>query len=123
MRTPATIFNDKAVGSKGEEAAACYLRERGYKILHRNYRTPVGEADIIAVDNEILVFVEVKTRRGTLFGEPFEAVDSRKQAKIRKIALYYLKLHKLEKQVRFDVMSIVSANGSHEIQHIVEAFS
>jgi putative endonuclease len=109
-------------GRKGEDIAVEYLKGKGYKILHRNYRTPVGEADIVVSDNDILVFVEVKTRTGTSFGEPFEAVDFRKQGKIRKIALYYLKMHKFEKQVRFDVVSIVSRNGNPDIKHIIEAF-
>jgi|SRR5208283_733188 len=112
----------KHLGQEGEDIAADYLKGKGYKILHRNYRTPLGEADIIVSDNDILVFVEVKTRKGTSFGEPFEAVDFRKQGKIRKIALYYLKLHNFEKQVRFDVVSIVCSNGNPDIKHIIEAF-
>ena len=112
----------KGVGQKGEDIAADYLKEKGYKILHRNFKTPVGEADMIIADDDILVFVEVKTRSGNTFGEPFEAVNSRKQGKIRKIALYYLKLHKLQKQVRFDVVSIVSRNGRADIRHMIEAF-
>lgn len=113
----------KYVGQKGEDIAADFLKGKGYNILHRNYRTPLGEADMIVSDKDILVFVEVKTRTGTAFGQPFEAVDHRKQGKIRKIALYYLKQLKLEKQVRFDVVSIVSRNGSRpDINHIIEAF-
>ncbi len=109
-------------GKKGEDIAAEYLTGKGYKILHRNYMTPLGEADMIISDNNILAFVEVKTRTGNAFGEPFEAVDFRKQEKIRKIALYYLKLHRVEYQVRFDVVSIVSRNGKVDITHMIEAF-
>ena len=109
-------------GQRGEDVAADYLQGKGYKILHRNYRTPFGEADMVISDRDVLVFVEVKARTGTAFGEPFEAVDFRKQEKIRKIALYYLKLHKFEKQVRFDIVSIISKNGKDEINHIIEAF-
>jgi putative endonuclease len=112
----------KCFGKKGEDLAADFLAGKGYKILYRNYRTPLGEADMIISDNEVLAFVEVKARTSNTFGEPFEAVDFRKQKKIRKIALYYLKLHKLEKRVRFDVVSIVSNNGKEEITHIIEAF-
>ncbi len=110
------------LGKKGEDVAAAYLTGKGYKILHRNYRTPLGEADMLISDNDILAFVEVKARTGNLFGEPFEAVDFRKQQKIKKIALYYLKLHRVEYQVRFDVVSIVSRNGKTDIKHIIEAF-
>jgi len=112
----------KLFGKKGEDIAADYLEGKGYKILHRNYRTPLGEADMIVSDNDILAFVEVKARTSNAFGEPFEAVDLRKQKKIKRIALYYLKLHKFERQVRFDVVSIVSKNGKEEINHIIEAF-
>lgn len=112
----------KHIGQRGEDIAADYLTEKGYKILHRNYRTPLGEADMIISDNDVLVFVEVKTRSGTSFGEPFEAVNFRKQEKIRKIALCYLKLHKLQKQVRFDVVSIIAGSGKPDIRHIMEAF-
>jgi putative endonuclease len=110
------------LGQRGEDIAAGYLEQKGYEILHRNYRTPLGEADVIANDKKILVFVEVKARTGKAFGEPFEAVDYRKQEKIRRIALYYLKLYKLDKQVRFDVVSIITRNGKAEINHIIEAF-
>lgn len=111
------------LGKKGEDVAAEYLTRKGYKILHRNYRTPLGEADMIIRDNDILAFVEVKARTGNSFGEPFEAVDLHKQQKIKKIALFYLKLHRVEYQVRFDVVSIVSRNGKTDIKHITEAFS
>ncbi len=112
----------KRFGQKGEDIAANFLKGKGYKILHRNYRTPLGEADIIICDNDILIFVEVKARTGNAFGEPFEAVDFRKQGKLKKIALYYLKVHKSERPVRFDVVSIISRNGKDEIKHIMEAF-
>jgi len=112
----------KSFGKKGEDIAAEYLTRKGYKILHRNYRTPLGEADMIISDNDVLAFVEVKARTGNSFGEPFEAVDFRKQEKIKKIALYYLKWHKFEKQVRFDVVSILARNGKTDVTHIIEAF-
>jgi putative endonuclease len=112
----------KRLGKKGEDIAADYLTGKGYKILHRNYRTPLGEADMIMSDNDVLAFVEVKARTGNAYGEPFEAVDFRKREKIKKIALYYLKVHRVEHQVRFDVVSIVSKNGREEINHIIGAF-
>jgi putative endonuclease len=112
----------KHIGRKGEDLAANYLKQKGCKILHRNYRTPLGEADIIISDKDVLVFVEVKARTGTAFGEPFEAVNLRKQERLKRIALYYLKLHKAERQVRFDVVSIISKNGTDEITHLIEAF-
>ena len=68
----------KQVGSKGEDLAAEFLKDKGYRIIGRNYKTPIGELDIIAKDGETLVFVEVKTRSSNAFGYPFEAVGSRK---------------------------------------------
>ncbi len=112
----------KPFGLKGEDLAADYLKKKGYKVLQRNYRTPLGEADIIAQDRDAVVFVEVKARSSDAYGQPFEAVNSRKQEKLRKVALYYLKQNKIEVQIRFDVVSILSRNGKDEINHIREAF-
>lgn len=110
------------LGIKGENIAVKYLKASGFHIMERNYRTPFGEADIIAKDNGAVVFVEVKSRGSDAFGQPFEAVDHRKREKLKKIAVYYLKHNKIEMPVRFDVISIVSNNGQDEINHIREAF-
>lgn len=112
----------KTLGSTGEDIAANYLKKKGYKILHRNYKTPLGEADIIVKDKDTIVFVEVKARSSDAFGQPFEAVDYRKQEKLKKIALYYLKHNKIESPVRFDVVSIISRDKNAEVNHIAEAF-
>lgn len=111
-----------SLGAEGEELAVGYLQKRGYAVLHRNYRTPVGEADIIVRDRETVVFVEVKARSTPAFGQPFEAVDFRKQEKLRKVALYYLKQKGVESPVRFDVISVLFRAGRGEITHIEEAF-
>ena len=110
------------LGPRGEEIAVRHLKAKGCKILHRNYRTPLGEADIIVKDGEMLVFVEVKARSSDAFGQPFEAVNHRKQEKLKKIALYYLKHQQIESPVRFDIVSIISRNGRDEVEHIEEAF-
>ncbi len=112
----------KPLGSTGEDIAANYLKKKGYKILHRNYKTPLGEADIIVKDKDTIVFVEVKARSSGAFGQPFEAVDYRKQEKLKKIALYYLKHNRIESPVRFDVVSIISRDKNAEVNHIAEAF-
>ncbi len=112
----------KTLGYKGEDIAANYLKEKGYKILHRNYKTPLGEADIIVKDRDRTVFIEVKARSSNDFGQPFEAVNYKKQEKLKKIALYYLKQNKIETAVRFDVVSIISRDGRAEVNHIIEAF-
>lgn len=112
----------KSLGIKGEEIAAAYLKNEGYNILKRNYKVPYGEADIIAKDKDTVVFVEVKTRTNKSFGHPFEAVDFRKQERLKRIALFYIKSIKTNFKVRFDVISITSEAGEHKINHIKEAF-
>lgn len=112
----------KAVGSEGEDIAAAYLTNKGYSIMHRNYRTPYGEADIVAKDADTVVFVEVKTRTNKSFGQPFEAVDYKKQERLKRIALFYLKNSKLQVKLRFDVVSITAQGGRYEVNHIREAF-
>ncbi|MBA4371940.1 MAG: YraN family protein [Thermodesulfovibrio sp.] len=110
------------VGKQGEAAALAFLLQAGYSILATNYKTVFGEVDIIARDKDITVFVEVKSRSGSAFGFPFEAVTPRKQAKIRKVALFYMKQKKKEIPLRFDVLSINIENGQSRIEHIIDAF-
>lgn len=112
----------KPIGAEGEELAVAYLRNEGYSILHRNYKTPYGEADIVAKDNDTVVFIEVKTRTNKSFGQPFEAVDFRKQKRLKQIALFYLKNCKSQIKLRFDVISITTEDGWRKINHIREAF-
>ncbi len=110
------------IGSKGEDIAVDYLRNKGYSILYRNYKTPFGEADIISKDNDTVVFVEVKTRSNLSFGNPFESVNLKKQEKLKRIALYYLKSINTQIKVRFDIISIIAEKSSYRIEHIREAF-
>jgi len=98
----------RQLGGSGETLAAAHLEKNGYRILARNYRTPIGEIDIIAQEGETLVFVEVKTRGTHRFGHPKEAVTARKQRKLSMAALYYLKgTRNLHRKARFDVVSIL----------------
>jgi putative endonuclease len=101
----------KVLGRKGEKLATDYLKKRGYKILKRNYKTPFGEADIIAQDCEEVVFVEVKTRRYDpreldLAPPPGTAVHHHKQQHTRACARSYLAAHPTRKQPRMDVIEI-----------------
>jgi putative endonuclease len=113
----------KALGSEGEALAVEFLRKKGYKIVKKNYRTPIGEIDIIAKDGDTIVFLEVKTRTTESFGFPFEAVTDHKRRKIKNVALLFLKSLKEEVPARFDVLSISSAgNREKEILHIKDAF-
>jgi putative endonuclease len=113
------------LGDEGERLAASYLRGQGYKILARSYRTPLGEIDLIARDGACIVFVEVKTRRTDIAGQPHEAVDRAKQAQLTRLALAYLKRHRLlEHSARFDVVSIIWEGTTSEprIKHYKNAF-
>ncbi len=109
----------KVLGKTGEDAVEKYLKKQKVKILHRNYRTPFGEADIVAKEGEELVFVEVKTRSSDSYGSGAAAVDNAKQRRYRNIANYYLLKLGEEVNVRFDVAE-VSAQG--EIAYYKNAF-
>ena len=113
-----------ALGAWGEQQAVTYLSKQGIKILARNYRTPVGEIDIIARWRKNLLFVEVKTRSGTSFGTPQEAVGLRKQQQIIRTAQWYLGQEpSADLQPRFDVVAILrKADGATEIIHLTDAF-
>lgn len=113
------------LGDAGERRAARYLRAQGYRILARQYRTPLGEIDLIALDGECIVFVEVKTRRSRAAGLPVEAVDGAKQAQLTRLALAYLKRRRLlDRAARFDVVAILWSEGNQEpqIMHYQNAF-
>ncbi len=113
----------KPLGSEGEDLAVRFLQKKGYRIVARNYKTPVGEIDIIARDGDTIVFIEVKTRTDISFGYPFEAVNKRKRQKLKNLALLYLKRQGKESPVRFDVLSIFYMdNGKKDIEHIKDAF-
>lgn len=112
-----------SLGRQGEDAAAQYLQRKGMKILERNLRTPVGEIDLVARDRHFLMFVEVKTRRGTAFGSPAEAVGPRKQRQIIRTAKWYLNDSPHAKlQPRFDVIAITLLGNDMQIEHIPGAF-
>ncbi|GBD96573.1 MAG TPA: YraN family protein [Nitrospirae bacterium] len=110
------------LGQKGEELAVKYLRKKGYKIIKQNFKTRIGEIDIIANDGGTLVFVEVKTRESIAYGMPFEAVNSYKRRKIANVALLYLKKIKEVPPCRFDVVSLYYDHGKPEFNLIKDAF-
>lgn len=118
-------LNHKETGSYGEEIAAKSLEEKDYTILERNFRCRFGEIDIIARVGETIVFIEVKTRRGRRYGEAVEAVDYRKQKKLRQLAEFYLlKNQSLSRQCRFDVCSVYldRDNTVEEIKILANCF-
>ncbi|MBR2646651.1 MAG: YraN family protein [Clostridia bacterium] len=106
MRNSPQDVHKKVLGKKGERLVEEYLTAQGYKIIKRNYRTPFGEADIIAKDRDEVVFVEVKTRSSNAYGAPREAVGKTKQERYYKIAqCYWLKTGE-EPNARFDVAEV-----------------
>jgi putative endonuclease len=111
-----------SLGKKGEELAAQFLKKKGYRIIKQNYRNPLGEIDIIAMDKEILAFIEVKTRESIKYGRPFEAITSSKKRKLTNVALLYLKTMKKTPPCRFDVVSIYYRDGNPECELIKDAF-
>ena len=113
------------IGKYGEDVASKYLETIGYKIKERNYRTFLGEIDIVCEYKGNIIFVEVKTRRSDKFGYPEEAVNLKKQRKIIKNALCYMsKYHLWGKNCSFDVIIIKISNheNTKDIKHIKNAF-
>lgn len=110
------------LGKKGEGLAVKFLKKNGYRIIEQNYKTPIGEIDIIARDGKTLVFLEVKTRESIEYGLPFEAVNSAKRQKITKVALLYLKKFKDVPSCRFDVVSIYYEDGKPQFELLRDAF-
>ena len=110
-------------GEKGESIAVNCLKKQGYRIIELNYRTKLGEIDIIAKQGKTLVFIEVKTRKSSRFGRPELAVTPKKQRKISMVALYYLKSTKQSNaKARFDVVAINSTEDGPNIKIIKNAF-
>jgi len=113
-------------GRAGERAAIKFLKKNGYRIIEKNFRTQAGEVDVIAEHVKVLVFVEVKTRSGSQFGHPVEALTPYKQKKIGQIAQGFLAKHNIQdRQCRFDVVSISGdpeAAQDWKIELIQDAF-
>ena len=138
-------MKNQILGSQGEQAAADFLQQQGYKICARNFRVPVGEIDIIARQGEVLAFVEVKTRHGNRFGTPAQvlafvevktrhgnrygtpaqAVNFHKQKKIIQTAQWFLRQKHLEDKCfcRFDVVEVYALpEGKWQVHHLPGAF-
>src|SRR5512145_3028413 len=104
-------MDNKELGKTGEDLAVDYLIEEGYEILERNWRFKHIEVDIIARNKDQLIIAEVKTRTGNSYGEPYTAVDFRKQRSLIFAAERYLFGHDLDLEVRFDIVSIIMDQG------------
>lgn len=98
----------KTIGGRGEDIAAAFLQQHGYRIAERNYTCQLGELDLIAYHKGTLVFVEVRTNTAAYEGLAEASIGFRKQRKLRQLATYYLKQHgMLERPCRFDVVIVV----------------
>jgi putative endonuclease len=108
-------------GRTGEAAALAVYRGRGYRLLARNWRCPLGELDLVLGREDVVVFCEVKTRRGTGMGGPHEAVTWRKQRKLRALAEAFLSGSGLQhRDLRFDVASVVFDSGGTTLVQLFE---
>lgn len=110
------------LGQMGEELAAGHLKNSGYKILHRNWKSGKNEIDIICENRDFIVFAEVKTRTDDYRVAPSEAVTREKQRSIIFAASNYISRYNINKESRFDVITVVKKNGNFEIDHIEDAF-
>lgn len=112
-------MNTRFLGNIGEEKAAMYLKKQHYKIVETNYNCRFGEIDIIARKDDVLAFVEVKSRADNAFGSPAEAVTPRKQQKIIITAKNYIAEHAVTDMcLRFDVIEVLDK----KVNHIIDAF-
>ena len=109
----------------GEKLASDYLQKQGYKILERNFRKGWGEIDVVALDGDVLAFVEIKTKTSNKFGTPLEAITSFKIKALERTALFYKKLHpELPDALRIDAVSVIlEGNGNAKIELVKHLYS
>ena len=109
------------IGAIGEEQALARYRDRGYRLLARNWRSPLGELDLVLARGGLVVFCEVKTRAGPSLGGPYEAVTWKKQRKLRQLAEAFLAASRLDPSgVRFDVASVMATGRGAPSVHLFE---
>ncbi len=116
--------HNKRIGARGEAAAAAFLERMDYQVIERNWQCPAGEADIIAIDEGTLVFIEVKTRTNLKKGLPSDAVTPEKRKRYERIAAWYIaQCDYIDMPVRFDVIAILVVNSDRALlRHYVNAF-
>lgn len=116
------MSNSQTVGQKGEDLAVDHLRKSGYRIRHRNWKSGKLELDIVAENDDFIVFVEVKTRAGDYYLPPTGSVTNEKQRKLIYAADGYIQKYNLNKESRFDVITVIASGETFEIDHIENAF-
>jgi len=113
----------KSTGKEGEKIAADFLKKKGYRIIDKNFRCPLGEIDIVAREKGAIIFIEVKTRKSSELGYPEQAVGVRKQKKMSQLAIWYLQKKKIiDTSARFDVVAITMHSSGNEIKLFKNAF-
>ena len=110
------------LGRQGENIAKDFLKHRGFIIIAMNWRHLHYEIDVVARQQNILVFVEVKTRSTFKFGFPDESIDHKKETRLREAAEIYIEHKDLHNEIRFDIVSIVKNNLEEKVYHITDAF-
>lgn len=110
------------LGKWGEDVAAAYLREKGYTILHRDWKSGHRDLDIVAMQGSTIVFVEVKTLQNTAFADPVESVDYRKLMNLRRAMNHYMNYFHIACEARFDIVSVTGSLGTANphIEHFVD---
>ena len=122
-RTPEKRREALEFGKIGEQMAAKYLTDKGYIILEHNYRRGHLEIDLIALDEDELVIVEVKSRAYDNILQPEDAVDHKKRQALIRLANEYVKTHNRKENVRFDIVTVVSKADGAEIKHLKNAYN
>jgi putative endonuclease len=116
------MSESQSLGQKGETFAIEYLQKEGYKIRHRNWKSGKKELDIVAENTDYIVFVEVKTRTDNYLEPPVNAVTREKQRLIIFAAEGYIQRYNLDKESRFDVITVIARGETLDIDHIENAF-
>ncbi len=116
------MADHNVLGNRGEDEAVLFLESRGHRILERNWRLHGYEIDIISEDSEFTVFTEVKTRSSADWGNPEEAIGKLRMRRLINAASHYLKMNKIDRPARFDIVSIIWSNEKIEIEYFEDAF-
>jgi len=111
-----------SLGQKGEELAAEHLKNKGCRILHRNWRSGKKELDIVAENKENIVFAEVKTRSDNFMSTPADTISREKQKQIIYAAEAYIRKYNIGKEARFDIITVIEKGRNISIEHIEGAF-
>lgn len=109
-------------GRSSEDLAAAYLQEKGYTILDRNWYSGHRELDIVAMKDDVLVIVEVKARRSAMYGRPEEMISDSKIRRTVQAADAYIRFHRYDTPVRFDIIAITGRRGFENVEHFEHAF-